>query len=380
MTFDTTLADRANVTRISRRGILGSLALAPLIAAGLARAASAQDAGQITMVTDTAGIGDGNFNDLAWAGVQRAGDQYGYTYRYLESGDQNAYVPNLLEGAQSSVLVVAVGFYLHDALVEVAPQFPDVSFIILDDIVEEANVASFLFKEQEGGFLGGVAAAMYSTTKQLGIVGGAEIPPVIRYEVGFTAGARTVLGNDFQPLVNYVGSFEDPAAGQEAASAQYDGGADIVFPIAGLTNNGIFEAARSRGLANSVIGVDSDQSAIGANEQIFFIGKGLDVAVVDATGSLADGSFAGGVNNLGLAEDGVSVGDPAGKLSPEINAAVEVYRQAIISGEIVVPTDRDQLAAFTPVVLTATETVPAATPGATPGATPVATPGATPVA
>ena len=364
----------ANVFRISRRTVLGGLALAPALAAvGLSGLrGNAQDGGQITMVTDTAGIGDGNFNDLAWLGCQQAGDQFGYSYQYLESLDRNAFVPNLIEAATSSAVVVAVGFNLGDAIAEVAPQFPDTPFVFLDAEVEGDNIENFIFKEQEGGFLGGVAAAMYSTTKKLGIVGGMEIPPVIRYEVGYTAGARTVLGNDFEPLVNYVGSFGDPAAGQAAASAQYDQGADIIFPIAGLTNNGIFAAAHSRGLMNAVVGVDSDQRAIGAAEQLFFIGKALDVAVVDAVRSLSEDAFAGGTNNLGLAENGVSVGDPDGKLSADITAAIAVYRQAIIDGTIVVPADRDELAAFTPTVLE----VPAGatTPGATSAGTPAATP------
>lgn len=358
-----------NVFRISRRTLLGGMALAPALAGLGAFRASAQEGGQITMVTDTAGIGDGNFNDLTWLGVQQAGDAFGYTYQYLESLDRSAYVPNMVEAAGTSVIVVAVGFLLVDAVTEVAPQFPDIPFVILDGVVEGDNIQSYLFKEQEGGFLGGVAAAMYSTTKSLGIVGGEEIPPVVRYEVGFTAGARTVLGNDFQPLVSYVGSFGDPAGGLSAASAQFDQGADIIFPIAGLTNNGIFEAARTRGLVNSVIGVDSDQRAIGAAEQIFFIGKALDVAVYEAVESLSTGSFTGGLNNLGLVENGTGIGDPDGKLSPEITAAVEVYRQAIISGEIVVPVDRDTLAAFTPIVLDVPMT--AGTPAATPAATPV---------
>lgn len=375
MTLNTQTSSHDNVFRISRRTALGGLALAPALAAlGLrAGSAHAQDGGQITMVTDTAGIDDGNFNTLSWTGVQAAAAEFGYTSAFLESIDPSNYYPNLVEAAETSVMVVAVGFNLVDALGEIAPQFPDVSFLILDAVVEADNVESFLFKEQEGGFLGGVAAALYSTTKQLGIVGGEEIPPVVRYEVGFTAGARTILGNDWQPLVNYVGSFTDPSGGLSAANAQYDQGADIVFPIAGLTNNGIFEAARTRGLANSVIGVDTDQRGIGANEQIFFIGKALDVAVRDGVSDLAGGTFTGSVNNLGLIEGGVSVGDPDGKLSAEITETVALYEAAIVAGEIVVPVDRDTLAAFTPVVLEGAPT--AGTPAAgTPAATPAATP------
>ncbi len=383
MSFETSQTPSSpNVFRISRRAILGGLAVAPVLAAAgfSTRRAVAQDGGQITMVTDTAGIGDGNFNDLTWLGVQQAGDAFGYSYRYLESIDNNAYYPNLVEAAESSVIVIVVGFLLIDALAEVAPQFPDVPFVILDGEVPGDNIESYLFKEQEGSFLGGVAAAMYSTTKSLGVVAGMEIPPVVRYEVGFTAGARTVLGNDFQPLVNYVGSFGDPAAGQEAASAQFDQGADIIFPIAGLSNNGVFEAARTRGLVNSIVSGDADQRSIGAAEQIFFVGKALDVAVYTAVETLSTGSFTGGLNNLGLIENGTFIGDPDGKLSPEIIAAIEVYRHAIISGEIVVPVDRDTLAAFVPTVLDVPVT--AATPGAPPmvEGTPFGTPEATPAA
>lgn len=357
------ISTHANVVRISRRTVLGGLALAPALAAfGFRGHAMAQDKGLITMVTDTAGIGDGNFNDLTWAGVQRAGDAFGYTYKYLESIDNNAYVPNLTEAAGNSVLVVAVGFNLHDALDEIAPQFPDVSFMIVDDVVEQDNVESFTFKENEGGFLGGVAAAMYSRSKKLGIVGGQQIPPVIRYEVGFTAGAQTVLGKDWTPAVNYVGSFSDPASGKSAATAQYNQGADIVFPIAGLTNNGVFDAAKSLNLPNSVIGVDADQTALGPEQQVFYIGKALDVAVYDAVKSLSDGSFAGGANNLGLKEGGTKLGDPANKLSPEIHAAIEGYRQAIINGDLQVPGDYDSLKAFEP-----KQVAPIAVP-ATPGA------------
>ena len=117
---------------------------------------------------------------------------------------------------------------------------------------------------------------------------------------------------------------------------------------------------------------DTDQRAIGANEQIFFIGKSLDVAIRDGVSDFSGGSFAGGVNNLGLVEGGTGIGDPDGKLSAEITETVALYEAAIISGEIVVPVDRDTLAAFTPIVLEgAAEGTPAAgTPAATPEATP----------
>jgi basic membrane protein A len=156
---------------------------------------------------------------------------------------------------------------LGDAVTEVAPQFPDSSFAILDGVVDQPNVYSIVFREQEGGFLGGVLAALASQTGVIGVVGGIRVPPVLRYEVGYVAGARTI-NPDIDVLISYADSFEDPALGKELTLAQYNNNADVVFPIAGRTGVGSFEAANERGAGFWIVAGDTDQSHLGPGRQL----------------------------------------------------------------------------------------------------------------
>src|SRR5207245_6449783 len=75
---------------------------------------------------------------------------------------------------------------------KVAKDFPAARFAIVDGCPDAptANVACLLFKEQEGSFLVGALAGMYTKTNKVGFVGGMKIPLIERFEAGYTAGAR----------------------------------------------------------------------------------------------------------------------------------------------------------------------------------------------
>lgn len=357
--------------RFNRRTAMGlALAATPLAAAvaGTARGALAQDEVVVTMVTDTLGLGDQNFNDLAKRGLDAAVEDFGIRGEVIESRDQASYLPNLTQATQQSDLTVAVGFLLIDAIAEAAVQFPDESFLLIDAIVEAENVASVVFKEQEGAFLAGIAAGLSTESNQIGILGGLEIPPVIRYEVGFEAGVLSV-NPEAEVTASYVGNFDDVALGRELSLAMYNNGADIVFAIAGRAGIGPFEAANELGEGYWVVAADTDQSQLGADRQLAVATKGVDTALYTVAEQVVNDSFQGGVLDLGLAEGGVGLENPGGHVSEEAMAVVEQYRQAIIDGTIMVPADRDQLAMFEPV---APDALPAA------GASPVAA--ATPAA
>lgn len=357
-------------SRINRRRFVVSSSAAALSVSALSRMnVSAQDAVTVTLVTDTAGIGDQSFNDMADAGGRRAESELGATYNVLESQTAADYVRNLTDAAESSDLVVAVGFLLTDALSEVAPQYTDKSFAIIDSEVDAENVASYLFREQEGAFLAGVIAALSSKTSQIGFVGGIRIPPVMRYEVGYVAGARSV-NPDIQIAIAYADNFEDPNKGKELSLAQYNQGADVVHAAAGRTGIGAFDAANELG-GVWVIAADQDQSHLGPEVQLAAVIKGIDTAVYDSVKAQGEGSFAGGVHNLGIADDGISLGGINAAVPEDVNATVKAYSDAIASGAIVPPVDDDTLAAFEPVA-------PDAIPGASPVASPAATPAGTP--
>lgn len=348
----------------------GAVAMAAAVPAlGLATrfapGAAAQDPIVATMVTDTAGLGDQNFNDLANAGGTKAATDFGVEFKVIESTDATAYLPNLTAGAEQGQLTIGVGFLLTDAITEVAGEYPDKNFLLIDSVSEAPNVESVTFKEQQGAFLAGIAAGLMTKTNKVGAVGGQKIPPVVHYLVGFEAGVKCVNA-ECEVAIGYADTFDDPALGKELALAQYNNGADISMPAAGRTGIGGFEAAKEKGEGFWVIAADTDQDHLAPGFQLGYVKKGVDTTVYKTIGEVVNGAFAPGVQSLGLeAENGISFEDPYGIVTPEVWAVIDTYKAAVIAGTIVVPEDEDQLAAFTPV---APDALPAASPVASPAA------------
>lgn len=348
-----------------RRFVLTSAAAAALAPVARFGPVSAQSDLVVTGVTDTAGLGDQNFNDLANAGGEQAAEEYGITWRVLESTTAADYIPNLTRAAEESALTVAVGFLLTDAVAETAAQFPESNIMIIDSVVEADNVSSVLFKEQQGGFLAGIVAGLLAGPERIvGVVGGIRIPPVIRYEVGFVAGVMSVAP-DVTVEITYADDFEDPALGRELSLALYNQGANIVFPIAGRTGVGSFDAAVELGEGYWVIAADADQSHLGPDNQLCAAAKRIDESVVRVVGQVVDGTFEGGIQDLGIAEGGVDLIAYHESVSDDIIATVDAYKAAIVDGTIVPPVDDETLAAFEPAALDGVAT-PAGTPEATP--------------
>ncbi|MGH2562553.1 MAG: BMP family lipoprotein [Thermomicrobiales bacterium] len=365
-------SERLAKVAVSRRRVVGAMALTPAMAALQVRLgfgsspASAQDAIVCTMVTDTAGLGDQNFNDLANKGGTDAATDFGIEWKVIESQDAAAYVPNLTAGAEGGDLTVGVGFLLTDAITDVAEDFPDDFFLLIDSVSEVENVQSVTFKEQEPSFLCGVAAARLTRTGKLGLVGGERIPPVIRYEVGFRAGALSI-NPDIEFTIAYADSFGDPAKGKELALAQFNQDADIVFPVAGLTGVGCYEAVKERNNlgAEWVIGADVSQDHLAPGFELCTARKGVDFAVYEGCKQVVEGTFAGGVFNLGINEGGVGFEDSGNKVPADIMGLIAAYQQMIVDGDLVVPATDEELEAFeAPPIPDPIEASPVASPSA----------------
>jgi basic membrane protein A and related proteins len=355
-------------TRIDRRRLViasGSVALAAPFLSHMA--AGAQDSIVATMVTDTAGIGDESFNDLALEGGERAASELGIEFNVLESQTAADYVRNLTDGAEQGDLTVAVGFLLEDALNEVAPQYPDKYFAIIDTVVEGDNVVSYVFREQEGSFLAGVLAALSTTTGVIGFVGGIRVPPVMRYEVGYLAGARSV-NPDLEILIAYADDFEDPALGKELSLAQYNNNADIVLAAAGRTGIGAFDAATEKGPGYFVIAADQDQSELGAEFQLAAVIKKLDTGVYGACEMVLNDSFESGAHDIGIAEDGVGIDFFHESVAQDIQDTIAAYSAAIGDGSVVPPLDDATLETF--VAVPPADVGASASPAASPEASP----------
>jgi basic membrane protein A len=314
---------------------------------------------KVGLVFDVGGRGDLSFNDMAYAGLERAGKTYGarLTTKYLEptAGGQNReeLLRLLAEGKYD--LIIGVGFLFTDSVTKVAKDFPASKFAIVDGCPDAAaaNVACLLFKEQEGSFLVGALAGMFTKTNKAGFVGGMKIPLIERFEAGYTAGAKYV-NPKVTVYVDYAGTtgeaFKDPVKGKELALAQYDRSADVIYHASGATGVGVFEAAVAR--KKTAIGVDADQSlTVPANERphiLTSMTKRVDVAVFDTIKALVDGSWKPGPQVLGLKEGGVgyAVNQYNKTALSSFVPKLEALKKDIIAGKIKVPATKQELQTF----------------------------------
>ena len=284
---------------------------------------------------------DKSFNEAAWNGAERFKAETGIAYREFEVSN-----PAMREQAirnmarRGARIVVAMGFAQAAAVEAVAKEFPDTKFTLVDMVVDLPNVQSLIFKEHEGSFLVGMAAAMASKTGKIGFVGGMDIPLIRKFALGYVEGARYV-NPDIEIYQNMTGTtpaaWNDPTRGGELARSQFDRGADVVYAAAGGTGIGVYQAARDAG--KLAIGVDSNQNYLHPGTMLTSMVKRVDVAVYEAFKSARDGSWKGGVQILGLAEDGVgwALDEYNRRLVPAgMEAAIEQARQDIIAGRIVV--------------------------------------------
>ena len=308
----------------------------------------------VGVVYDLGGRGDQSFNDAAAAGLDRAVDELGISApQELEpdEGGENREELLRLLAEEGTNLVFAVGFLFADSVTAIAPEFPDSTFGLIDSVVEEGNVASLVFAEEEGSFLVGAAAALTSQTGKVGFLGGVEIDLIKKFEAGFVAGAKQV-NPDIEIDVKYISQppdfsgFNDPAKGKEIASAQFAAGADVVYHAAGGSGQGLFEAAKEAsagGTKHWAIGVDSDQYNIVSDDLKEFILtsmlKKIDVAVFETIKAMVDGDDPGGQTTVfDLSRDGVGYATSGDHLSQEVIDQLEDLKQQIINGDIEVPT------------------------------------------
>jgi basic membrane protein A len=342
--------------------LAGSLALAACAssennsgggsAAGSSSAAGGSSDLKIGLAYDTGGRGDKSFNDSAYAGVEAAIQANGGDVRELAPNADASNRADLLTqlADQGYNPIIAVGFAYSDVIGDVAKQYPDTTFAQVDGAVADAgspsNLTGLLFAANQGSFLGGVAAALKTTTNNVGFVGGVQTPLIQAFEAGYTAGAKAVKP-DITVQVQYISpagdfsGFSDPARGQIVAQGMYDQGADIVYAAAGGSGIGVFQAAASSG--KKAIGVDSDQyQTVGdpalQNVIMTSVLKRVDNAVKAFIGDYVAGKVKGGTDITNdLSTDGVGLATSGGKID-DIMDQIDEYKQKIIDGQIKVPT------------------------------------------
>ena len=313
------------------------------------------DAVDVGVVFDLGGRGDKSFNDGAYLGAERAQKDLGVRVRFIEPGEGSDRESGLrLLAAEGMDLVIGVGFIFTDDLTQLAKEYPNTRFAGVDYSVATdkdgkvipppPNLAALKFREEQGSFLVGALAALVGNSKKVGFVGGMDFPLIQKFEMGYKAGVKKVCP-DCEVISQYAGvtpeAFRNPGKGKELALSQYQQGVNVIFHASGSTGLGVFEAARQTG--KLAIGVDADQFKEAPGFVLTSMVKGVDNAVFDAIKRVKEDRFKGGIYQYGLAENGVGYVYDANneKLIPAaVRARLEVLKQDIIAGRIVVPSTR----------------------------------------
>lgn len=348
----------AKMTRRTFAATMGMGALATLASCGggSSDGAAADDSVKIEMVTDTGGVNDQSFNQLAWAGMQQLKADNGWEVSYIESKQDADYATNLDKAYDDGAdLIWGIGFAMAEAVNNAAEQNDDVQFALIDGTNDNGaeNLTGVLFKAQEPSFAVGYIAARVSKSGKVGFVGGMSSETIQQFEYGFYAGieyANAEQGTKVEYEGQYAESFGDAAKGKSIAQKMIKNGCDVLYHAAGGTGVGMLEACNDAKVWS--IGVDQDQAVLFPDYKTIITSalKKVDEAVVNVSNGIIDGSITGGDNIiLGAAEDAIGIA-PTHDVLDTINADLYDETLALIekikSGDIVVPDTKATLDEF----------------------------------
>ena len=266
---------------------------------------------KVAMITDYGDITDQSFNQTTYEACKAFAEANGVDFQYFKpAGDNTADRVAMIESAvdQGYNVIVMPGYAFGGAIVEAAPEFPDVKFIALDvaagdlletavanagetydynpsnwnlaDYVDLSNVYCAVYQEELCGYMAGYAAVKLGY-KNLGYLGGMAVPAVVRFGYGFVQGVDAAAAElkltDVKVNYAYGNQFFGDADITAAMDTWYAGGTEIVFACGGGIYTSAVDAAKKVEGAK-VIGVDVDQAAVIAN---YAAGEGADAATVE---------------------------------------------------------------------------------------------------
>lgn len=268
----------------------------------------------VGMLAGAGGLGDQSYNDMTFSGLGKAQKEFGFRLIVSETAEPTATaretaIQRLID--ENADVIVASGTELIALVRLYSEKYPDIIFLINDCNLEgQHNVASTMFAHQEGSYLAGMLAASVSTSGFIGFIGGVDMPIIRTFLKGYDCGAKRVTPDiriDYRFITaapDYSG-FSTPQQGLEAAEQMYGDGADVIYAVAGLTGNGVIQAARKH--AKLVIGVDADQDHMAKGHVLTSMMKRLDKATYAEIAKIIHGEFRPGVAYYNLSNEGISL-------------------------------------------------------------------------
>jgi len=340
--------------------ILAAAMVLSLAACGSKKTASTETdtskkALKIGLVLGTGGLGDKNFNDMAYEGITNAQKDFSIEFDYLEPTTISDYIPDLRSMCEADEydLIIGLGSDMSDALGEVAADFPEQRFSHIDSTLNLANVSAITTKWQEQTFLAGVVAglgtlsdmSLANSDNVIGVIVGQENPALRKGIIGFTAGAKYV-NPSVEVLEGNVNSFNDPGTGKEMALSMYNQGADFIQAIAGASGMGIYNASNEAGRYS--FGVGANVNYIQPDNIVGTSARTVDDMVYNEIKAVVNDTWTSGLHVSGMKEGAVGY-DASGSnvvLPADMQTALDSIRQKIVDGTLVPPETTDALTAW----------------------------------
>ena len=330
------------------------------------------DALLIGGVTDVGQLEDKSFNEAGWCGTIKGATEVGGSAEVIITRDPADYAANIQSFVDEGYdVIVTYGFALGNATTIAAKQFPEVSFIGIDqfpcvdangdpDAAPEGespdcdgdavallpNYQGLIYAEAQAGYLAGIVAGSITETNVIGTMGGIDtVPPVPQYMGGFENGALSA-NPDVEVFRQFVSTditvaFNDPVTGRSIADQMIQQDADVLFQVAGLSGQGMLEAACDSEIYG--IGVDVDQ-ALSLPQLAGCIVTSAEKKLVDTTAAaiqrIADGTAGGGaVFNNAASEPEAGIGlapfhEFEALLTPDIQAALDDALAQMAAGDL----------------------------------------------
>lgn len=287
----------------------------------------------------------GAVNDMGWCqsaydGLKLLEEKYGAEIAYTENIQAADMVAAFTDYAANGYdIVIGHGFQFGDPALEVGAQYPDTKFICVEADVSSDNVASYVMKYEEGGYIEGILAAHMTKSNKIGFIGPIEGASLIKIMNGFEDGAKSV-NPDIEVQTAWTGSFTDTALAKEAAQAMIDGGVDFIAHDANECGNGAIAAAQEAGIYAT--GDSYDQHELAPETVLTSSMYNVPVLIEAAYNDIANGEFKGEVKYLGMAEGVVEMApyyDMESVIPEDVRKEIAELIEQIKSGEFVVPCD-----------------------------------------
>lgn len=281
---------------------------------------------------------DRGFYQSAFEGLTKAAEAGGHQTSVVDGlEDPQAQLSAMKNLATDNELVIGGSAAFLDAATQLAPQFPDVEFVVITGAVEKGveNLHAYVPRQGVPAYIAGAVAGALSKPGHLGFIGGAEIPPTVASDVGFKAGGETEGAKKYSATT--VGSFSDPARAKAAAEAQIAAGADQIFAFLDAALPGVLQAIDESGKDVGVY----NPTAPRCDESDAYVGTAVirvDLLVEQLIDDYQAGQLPDGTKFFGVETPEIQRFELCPKhATPETEKIVEDLTEKLNAGEIELP-------------------------------------------